>query len=68
MAWMAEAAGLPTEGLRGRLRVKALTALYALTLRDWVADDSPDMARVMAALDSRLRRLESAPGGWLRPA
>lgn len=65
MGWMADAAGLATDGLKGRLRVKALTALYALTLRDWLADDSPDMARVMAALDSRLRRLEGAPGDWL---
>ena len=65
MAWMADAAGLPVDGVKGRLRVKALTGLYALTLRDWTEDDSPDMSRVMAALDARLRKLENAPGAWL---
>jgi len=65
MAWMADAAGLRVDGLRGRAAVRALTAVYALTIRDWIADDSPDMAQVMAGLDSRLRRLERAPGGLL---
>ncbi|MEM6492271.1 MAG: TetR family transcriptional regulator, partial [Pseudomonadota bacterium] len=65
MTWMADAAGLRVDGLRGRAVVRALTAVYALTIRDWVADDSPDMAQVMAGLDSRLRRLERAPGGLL---
>jgi len=65
MAWMADAAGVRVDGLRGRAAVRALTAVYALTIRDWVADDSPDMAQVMAGLDSRLRRLERAPGGLL---
>ena len=65
MAWMADAAGLRVDGLRGGVALRALTAVYALTIRDWIADDSPDMAQVMAGLDSRLRRLERAPGGLL---
>jgi len=56
MACMLEAARLSTSGLRGALRVKALGMIYLATLRVWLDDDSPDMARTMAALDRNLRR------------
>ncbi|MFQ6016792.1 MAG: TetR family transcriptional regulator [Kiloniellaceae bacterium] len=66
MACMLEAANLSAGGLRGVLRVKALAAVYLATLRVWLRDDSPDMARTMAALDRNLRRLEVLAGGSSR--
>jgi AcrR family transcriptional regulator len=58
MAWMLEAAGLSSAGMRGRLRVRALAALYLWVLRVFVRDDSEDLAKTMAALDRRLRQAE----------
>jgi AcrR family transcriptional regulator len=58
MTWMLEAARLPAGGLAGTLRVKALAVVWLLTLRTWAADDSPDLARTMAALDKALREVE----------
>lgn len=58
MAWMLAAAGLQAEGLRGVLRLKGLAAIYLATLRVFLRDDSPDLARTMAALDGYLRRAE----------
>ncbi len=58
MACMLEAAGLSTSGLRGVLRIKALSAAYLATLRVWLRDESPDMAPTMAALDRHLGRLD----------
>ncbi|HTZ76693.1 MAG TPA: helix-turn-helix domain-containing protein [Stellaceae bacterium] len=61
MAWMLEAAGVGTTGLCGRLRVRALVLLYLSVMRVFLADESEDLARTMAALDRRLR--QAAP--WL---
>ena len=58
MRWMLEAADLSSAGLQGRLRVRALCALYLSMLPVWLRDDSEDMARTMAVLDRRLRRLD----------
>ena len=58
MRWMLEAADLSSAGLRGQLRVKVLCALYVSMLRVWLHDDSQDLARTMAVLDRRLRRLD----------
>lgn len=58
MLWMLEAAGIPAGGLRGWLRAQALAALYLAVMREWFEDDSPDLARTMAALDRRLRQAE----------
>ena len=58
MRWMLEAADLSSAGLQGGLRVKALSALYLSMLPVWLRDDSEDMARTMAVLDRRLRRLD----------
>src|SRR5262249_42637473 len=55
---MLEAAGISTAGIRGALRVKGLIALYGMTLRTWLSDDTPDHARTMAALDRGLQRAE----------
>src|SRR6516225_5714193 len=58
MRWMLEAADIPTAGLRGALAVKLTAAAYLSTMRVWQRDDSPDLARTMAALDARLRQIE----------
>ncbi len=55
---MLEAAGLSSSGLRGALRRKGLALVYLDTLRVWLNDDSPDMARTMKALDGHLRRID----------
>lgn len=70
MRWMLEAANLSSSGLRGELRVEALCAIYAATLRTWLEDDSADMAKTMASLDGLLRRIErpAAVLEGLRPA
>ncbi|MEO5373614.1 MAG: hypothetical protein H7840_04975 [Alphaproteobacteria bacterium] len=72
MAMMLEAAGVGVTGMAGTAQTAGLTAIYANTLRVWLNDDSPDMAQTMAALDTGLRRGESAAGflwrgtGWRR--
>ncbi len=63
MRWMLEAADISTAGFRGALAVKLTAAAYLSTLRVWQRDDLPDLARTMAALDARLRRIER----WLAP-
>lgn len=59
MCWMLEAAGLSTTGWRGAARVAGLSAIYLYALKVWHGDDSPDMAKVMAALDRGLARGEN---------
>ncbi|MGD9614632.1 MAG: TetR family transcriptional regulator [Alphaproteobacteria bacterium] len=63
MAWMLEAAGIATDGLRGVVAVKLTAGAYAATLRVWLRDDTPDLAPTMAALDRRLRGIERWFGG-----
>ena len=58
MAWMLEAAGLSSAGIRGRLHVRALGVLYLCVMRVFVDDDSDDLAKTMAALDRRLSQAE----------
>ena len=58
MACMLEAADLSASGLRGIVRIKALSAIYLATLRVWLRDESPDLSRTMASLDRHLRRAE----------
>jgi AcrR family transcriptional regulator len=58
MAWMLEAAGIATGGLRGAIAIKLTAGAYAATLRIWLRDDTPDLAPTMAALDRRLRGIE----------
>ncbi len=61
MGWMLEVAGISASGFIGRARAKLLLGIYLSVLRVWLADDSADMTRTMAALDSRLRLAEN----WL---
>jgi AcrR family transcriptional regulator len=63
MAWMLEAAAVPSQGIAGLVRIHGLAAIYLLVLRTWINDDSPDMAATMAALDRALRRADSLVGG-----
>ena len=58
MRWALEAAGINSGGLRGTVRAKGLLAVYAAVIPVWLRDDSPDMARTMAALDRRLAQAE----------
>jgi AcrR family transcriptional regulator len=58
MGLMLEAAGISSAGLRGRLRVQGLAALYPAVLRVWLNEDEEDMPRTMAALDRWLRNAE----------
>jgi len=66
MALMLEAAGLSSAGLRGAARTKGLALIYLATIRVWLRDDSPDLARTMAALDGYLRRVEGLAEGLER--
>jgi ubiquinone biosynthesis protein COQ9 len=62
MTWMLEAANLSPRGLTGLLRVQGLLALYLLTLRTWLTDDSSDLGKTMAFLDNGLSKLEKMAG------
>jgi AcrR family transcriptional regulator len=62
LRWMQEIAGLRAQGLRARLRRRALLAVYLRALRTWLADDSSDLAKTMAELDTLLRRVERVAG------
>jgi AcrR family transcriptional regulator len=64
MRWMLEAADIPTGGVRGAVAVRLAAAAYLSAMRVWQRDDSPDLARTMASLDARLRRIER----WLAAA
>lgn len=64
MRWMLEAADISVVGWRGAIAIRLAAAAYLSAMRVWQRDDSPDLARTMAALDSRLRRIER----WLAPA
>jgi AcrR family transcriptional regulator len=63
MHWMLDAADISTSGLPGAFAVRLADAAYLSAMRVWRRDDSPDQAATMAALDTRLRRIER----WLRP-
>lgn len=64
MRWMLEGADIPICGVRGAVAVRLATAAYLSAMRVWRSDDSADLARTMAALDARLRRVER----WFVPA
>ena len=55
---MATLAGMDVNGWKGALVITGLSGLYIKTLRDWVADDSEDMAATMASLDKGLGYLD----------
>ena len=62
MRWMLDAAGIPTAGLTGQLRVHGLLAVWAYALRAWERDEGADLPATMAALDRALDRAVQAEG------
>jgi len=58
MAAMLEAAGLPSDGLPGAVRQNGLLAIHHAVARVFDRDDSVDLSKTMAALDSRLKIAE----------
>ena len=53
--WALAAAKLEAPGLRGDLHKLGLARIHAATLKVWIEDDDPGLARTMAALDRGLR-------------
>jgi ubiquinone biosynthesis protein COQ9 len=64
MRWMLDAAGVPTGGLGGELRLRGLIGVWLWAVRAWEKDESEDMSMTMAALDVALSRAEQA-AKWL---
>jgi AcrR family transcriptional regulator len=58
MAWMLTGAGIDALGALGAVRAQGLAFVWARTLRVWLDDDDPGLARTMAELDRRLREAE----------
>ncbi|MFI5000380.1 MAG: TetR/AcrR family transcriptional regulator, partial [Reyranellales bacterium] len=58
MAAMLEAASLTSEGLSGALRQSGLLAIHYAVSRVFGHDETPDLSKTMAALDSRLKMAE----------
>ena len=58
MGWMLEAADVASSGAAGLVKTKGLALIYVSAFRVWLDDDTPDMARTMAALDRDLARAE----------
>jgi AcrR family transcriptional regulator len=58
MAAMLEAASVPSDGLGGALRQNGLLAIHYAVSRVFDRDDTADLSKTMAALDSRLKMAE----------
>jgi hypothetical protein len=58
MRWMLNAADIQATGIAGDATVRGLTLVWLAVLRVWAQDESPDMAKTMAALDQRLVQAE----------
>jgi AcrR family transcriptional regulator len=58
MAAMLEVAGLSGDGLAGMLRQNGLLAIHYAVLRVFDRDETGDLSKTMAALDSRLKTAE----------
>ena len=65
MAWMLEAAGIDTTGMKGAIRVAGLTIVYLNAVRHWMKDDSEDLSATMAALDKSLNRAEQCANTFM---
>jgi len=62
MGWMLDAAGASTADASGTIKIAALTAIYLYVLKIWIGDETPDMAKTMAALDKCLGKAEHWAG------
>jgi AcrR family transcriptional regulator len=58
MAAMLEAASVPSEGFGGALRQNGLLAIHYAVSRTFDRDETADLSKTMAALDSRLKMAE----------
>jgi AcrR family transcriptional regulator len=58
MAAMLEAASIPSDGLTGALRQNGLLAIHVAVSRVYDKDETADLSKTMAALDSRLKTAE----------
>lgn len=58
MAAMLEAAALSSDGLTGAVRQNGLLALHYAVSRVFDRDETDDLSKTMAALDSRLKKAE----------
>jgi AcrR family transcriptional regulator len=56
LRFMLEAAGLSSEGPLGALKLQGLALAWAQVFHVWLADETPDLATTMAALDKELAR------------
>ena len=66
MRWIAETSGIDGSGLRGALRIKAISGIWALSLNTWHKDESADLGTTMAALEKNLEKAERF--GALQPS
>jgi AcrR family transcriptional regulator len=57
--WMLTAADIDAFGTRGMLRAQGMALIYARTLRVWLDDEDPGLARTLAELDRNLARGQS---------
>jgi len=57
-AAMLEAAAIPSDGLAGAVQQNGLAALHLIVSRVFYGDESGDLSKTMAALDSRLKTAE----------
>lgn len=62
MRWLLDAAGIPSGGVVGTLRVHGLLAVWAYALRAWERDEGADLPATMAAVDRGLDRAMQAEG------
>ena len=58
MALMLEAAAVPSDGFAGALRQNGLLAIHYAVSRTFDRDETTDLSKTMAALDSRLKVAE----------
>lgn len=56
MKWMLAGAGAENSGMMGTIAREGLILVHAETLRVWLDDDEPGLAKTMAALDRALGR------------
>ena len=59
MGWLLEGAGVSATGIRGALTKRGLLVIWALGMRAWLDDESPDLTATMAAVDTALSRADA---------
>ena len=53
-----EICAIPNRGLLGKIRLKAVFAIYLKAMYCWLEDDTPGLSKTMADLDKSLTKLE----------